>query len=162
MPEKLKFNFGFLEEFICVLLLGVMAIVVFLQVVFRYILGNPLVWAEEVSTLLFAWVTFLGSAVGVKRFSHIAINAVVILFPPRVRIFIQIAVDVLVIFLLVTFIKSGLELVMEGRRIATSTLGISQSYVYLSGPVGGLLMLYHYIVNIFRLGTQLFDKKGSF
>ena len=45
-----------------ILLMISMTVIVFLQVVFRYIWDAPLGWSEEVSRFLFVWVTFLAAA----------------------------------------------------------------------------------------------------
>lgn len=149
------------ENIVCVFLLASMAVVVFLQVFFRYVLNSPLVWGEEVSTLLFAWSTFLGSVIAVRQSSHISIDVLVACLSAPVRRGLQIVVDIAVVVLLLIFIESGIELTLEARTIATSTLGISQSYVYAAGPVGGALMLYHYVMKLMDAVRQALPARGS-
>ncbi|MDI3522004.1 MAG: TRAP-type transport system small permease protein [Bacillota bacterium] len=158
---RVRLRLSTVENVACVLLLTAMSVVVFLQVLFRYVLNSPLVWGEEVSTLLFAWSTFLGSAVAVRQSSHISIDALVTYLPGSVRRSLQSVVDVIVIVLLLIFVKSGIELTLEARTIVTSTLGISQSYVYAAGPVGGVLMLYHYAMKLVGGVRQALPVKGS-
>lgn len=161
MRDKSVFSLDVIEDLVCVLLLAFTAVVVFAQVAFRYVLKSPIVWAEELSTVLFAWITFLGSAIATRKLSHLSIDALVTLLPAKIRCVLQVVVDVLVTILLLLFVKSGLEPTIEGRGIATSTLGISQSWVYLAGPVGGLLMLYHQVANLLNNVRKLVPKKGS-
>lgn len=66
------------------LLLGVTAVLVaaivtisFSQVILRYFLGLPMIWAEEIGRYLFVWITLLGAAVAVARDSHIRLGAIV-------------------------------------------------------------------------------------
>lgn len=46
-----------------------------LQVISRYGFGRPFVWVEELATYSFIWIVFLGAAAGMKRLSHIKIEA---------------------------------------------------------------------------------------
>lgn len=49
-------------------------LIICVQVVLRYIFNLPIVWAEDVSTFLFIWATFLGAAVGLKDLRHVKID----------------------------------------------------------------------------------------
>jgi TRAP-type C4-dicarboxylate transport system permease small subunit len=46
------------------------------QVVFRYFLGSPLVWSDELARYLFVWCSFLGWIVAARRRSHLGIAMV--------------------------------------------------------------------------------------
>ncbi|HHX36360.1 MAG TPA: TRAP transporter small permease subunit, partial [Clostridiaceae bacterium] len=49
------------------ILVAVMAIIVAIQVIWRYFLNSPLVWAEEFARYCLVWISFLGSAVALKE-----------------------------------------------------------------------------------------------
>ena len=59
-----------------------MAVVVFLQVIFRYVLNLPLFWTEELARYCLVWASLLGSAVAVKRGQHIAVTIFMERLPP--------------------------------------------------------------------------------
>jgi hypothetical protein len=63
-------------------LTGAMAVLVFLQVLFRYVLDAPLDWSEEMSTFAFAWMCLLGASVGLRYDQHPRLDILLILFPP--------------------------------------------------------------------------------
>lgn len=70
------------ELAVCAMLL-VMVVVVFLQVIFRFVLHSSLPWSEELARYLMVWISFLGASIGVKRKSHIGVEFLVSLLPPR-------------------------------------------------------------------------------
>ncbi|MES1264236.1 MAG: TRAP transporter small permease subunit, partial [Variovorax sp.] len=53
---------------IAVLLAGVVA---------RYVFHYPLIWSDEVASILFLWLAMLGSAVAFQRGEHMRMTAVV-------------------------------------------------------------------------------------
>ena len=65
---------GRVERAIGVLLLSTIAISITVQVITRYIFGQPLVWVEELAGYCFLWGVFLGAAVGMKELRHIRID----------------------------------------------------------------------------------------
>ena len=67
------------------LIMGGMTVLVFSSVVLRYVLNSPVTWSEELASLLFAWLTFVGAYVGFRTHSHIRIDTLTMLLPPWVR-----------------------------------------------------------------------------
>ena len=50
-----------------VAIVSVLAINLIAAVIFRYFFNHPIYWADELSLVLFGWITFLGASIGVKR-----------------------------------------------------------------------------------------------
>ena len=50
-----------LNRWLLIIMAGVMVVLVFLNVVCRYIFNFSIIWAEEVSQYLMVWVAFLGA-----------------------------------------------------------------------------------------------------
>ena len=55
------------------------------QVTFRFVLGAPAAWTEELATIAYLWVIFWGCAFSVPLAAHVAVDMVVPNFPPAVR-----------------------------------------------------------------------------
>ncbi len=121
--------------------LGVMTCVVFTSIVFRYLLNSPLTWTEELASLLFAWLTFLGAYVGFRSRSHISIDTVVIFLPQSVRRSIARLVDACVLVLMGIMAWQGFSLTLTTWSLEFPAMEISRGYLYLSLPVGAVLML---------------------
>ena len=121
--------------------LGVMTSLVFVSVLFRYVLNRPLAWTEELASLLFAWLTFVGAYVGFRTRSHIRIDTLTILLPPSVRRTIRACVDLCVLALLAIFIWQGFALTVTTWSLEFPAMEISRGYLYASLPIGACLMV---------------------
>lgn len=72
-----------LEEGLIAFLLAAMTLVTFAQVIARYVFNYSFVWALELTTMLFAWMIFIGIPYGVRVGSHIGVDAFVKTLGPR-------------------------------------------------------------------------------
>jgi TRAP-type C4-dicarboxylate transport system permease small subunit len=69
----------------------------------RYVLGAPIGWADEAVIFLMIWAVFLGAAAVAWTDQHIKVEVLVELTPPRVRLAVRAAVDLVtagVVFLM--------------------------------------------------------------
>lgn len=121
--------------------LGFMTCLVFVSVLFRYVLNRPLAWTEELASLLFAWLTFIGAYVGFRTRSHIRIDTLTIFLPPAVRRAILGVADLCVLALLAVFIWQGFSLTMTTWSLEFPAMEISRGYLYVSLPIGACLMV---------------------
>ncbi len=114
--------------------------ITFGQVVLRYGFGRPLTWAEEVSRYLFVWVVFVGAGVAARHSGHIALDFLVMRFPPRVRRVVAMMMGVLSLaMLLLVFVWYGWVLTQVSLRQESPATGLPVGYATLAIPVGGLL-----------------------
>jgi len=73
LRERLGWVADWLERvqlFVCWILLVIMVIVVFSQVLGRYVFHFDLLWGPEVAVFCLCWSTFLGASVAVRRRAH--------------------------------------------------------------------------------------------
>ena len=135
---------GFLDRIVSgvlALILGAMTVLVFASVVLRYVMNSPVTWSEELASLLFAWITFVGAFVGFRSRSHIAIDTLVVFLPPPVRRAIGRMVDVVVLCVLGLFVWQGVRLCVTTWGLEFPAMEISRGYLYLSLPLGAALMI---------------------
>jgi TRAP-type C4-dicarboxylate transport system permease small subunit len=121
---------------------GLLVVLVMVNVVARYVFGLGVLWAEEVSRLMFVWVVFLGAYIALCRKGHMAIVMVVDALPDMPRRLVRALGWVLVLVFLVVLAFSGYRLVAStlGFGRTTPILGISAAWAYLSVPVAAALM----------------------
>lgn len=74
-----------IEESLIAFIIGAMTVITFANVVARYGFNSNIIWALEATVFLFAWMVLLGASYCVKTKSHLGVDAVVNLFPPRGR-----------------------------------------------------------------------------
>jgi len=74
-----------IEESIIAILLAAMTLLVFVEVVLRFGFGQGIMWAQEVTLHLSAWLVLFGVSYGIKVGSHIGVDALVKIMPSGVR-----------------------------------------------------------------------------
>ena len=74
-----------IEEGVISILLAAMTLLVFIEVVLRFGFGIGLLWAQELTLHLSAWMVLFGVSYGIKIGSHIGVDALVKVLPPLVR-----------------------------------------------------------------------------
>lgn len=64
----------FILKWFAAILLGVMALIIFAEVLSRYIFQTSIPWSEELGRFLFIWVTFVGAIIAGRNNEHIGID----------------------------------------------------------------------------------------
>src|ERR1035437_6326591 len=109
-------------------------------VVARYLLRSPLVWSDELASILFLWLAMLGAVVAFRRSEHMRMTTFVTMAPPIVRSFLQYsALSASFVFLLLLTIPS-IEYAWEEYFVTTPALEIHNSWRAAALPVGIVLM----------------------
>ncbi len=128
-------------ELLCAVLTAGLALVVFLQVLNRYLFKTPLAWSEDLAMILFQWVAFLGAALGVKHAEHFGIEAAVRALPPRFRGWAVKLVPVPVAGVAVMLLVYGTRLTAMNASRTFPSMDLSYVWSFLPLPVSGGLML---------------------
>lgn len=140
-------------------LFGIMAIIIFLQVIFRYFLKAPLAWSEELARYLFIWITFLGGTLAARKGNHIGMEMLQDILPPKAKGLCRFIASLLTsIFFALTFYFS-ISVFQKMMAQTSPALNLPMGYPYLGIIIGSLLMCLWYGFYAF---TQLkFDTKGG-
>lgn len=130
-----------IEEVLAGIMLCMIAVLVFWSAVARTI-GMPVNWAQDVSLLAFAWLTFIGSDIIIKGGGLIRIDMLVNKFPKPVQKILTMIFDVLMLLFLLILIVYGFLLVSQSWNRTFNTLKLSYAWCTLAVPVGSLLMFF--------------------
>ena len=123
-----------------------------LQVFFRFVLQNSLVWSQEACNLLFFLSIFLGAAVCVTERRHITIDLVLEYVPFRVKRYWYLLIYAIMFIFSVYMVFNGYSMALTFAHQITSTLNLSYYHVYLSIPITCILMA----INVVRVAAYDF------
>ena len=76
-----KYVIGLFNTLI-VVFLAIMLVLVFGNVILRYVFNSGITVSEELSRILFVWLTFLGAVVAMKDHAHLGIDSLTKRLPP--------------------------------------------------------------------------------
>jgi len=130
--------------------------ILFSGIVARYLLRTPLIWSDELASILFLWLAMIGAAIAVRLNEHMRMTACIARLKGAYRdAFELIAIAASLAFLALT-IAPACEYAISESFITTPALGIANSWRVAALPVGILFMLYLGLVRLFtesRIGS---------
>ncbi|RDJ99958.1 TRAP transporter large permease subunit [Paraburkholderia lacunae] len=132
---------GHLVEIPAALLVVAEIVVLLAGVTSRYLLHTPLVWSDELASMLFLWLAMLGAVVALRRGEHMRMTALVGKASPPVRAFLDVVAIAAPLAFLVLVIGPAVEFAQDEGIITTPALDISNTWRAAALPVGSLLML---------------------
>lgn len=138
MKKAIKWLDDYLEVSIGVVLMSLMTIIIFIQVIARYVLHNSLSWSEELARYLFIWIIYLGISYGCKVMKHIKIDACMALFPRKARPYVEL-IGILIFLAFAVYIAvTGFDLTMKQIPLNRNSpaMGLPMQYVYAAPAVG--------------------------
>lgn len=135
-------------EWMLTLLSILIFVVVFLQVLFRYLLRQPLFWSEELPRYLLIWMCFLAAALAQKHDAHINITLCLAPLSTRARQALKILTDaIILVFLWILIYSGGLVTSITAHHRSTA-LQLPMGLVYAALPVGAILMSFYLALQI--------------
>jgi len=147
--------YNHLEEIILVILFAAMVLVIFLQVIMRYLFENSLSWSEEAGRLIFEWLTWIGMSLGARMGQHIKISLITDKLPFRLAHAANILSEIIVIIICGLTIVYGYQLSIMFLGARFTTLQISLAWGYASVIIGCGLMIIRSCVSVFRSAMSL-------
>ena len=109
-------NANRLLKFLMVISIGLMAILVFLNVVLRYGFNSNLMITEELGRYLFVWLTFLGIISAFIRNTHIRVDSLYRRMPNALRYTVSLLSDVAMLVCCVLLLLGCWELSQQNMR----------------------------------------------
>lgn len=130
------------------LTVGIVVLVV-VAVVMRYWIGSPLVYSYDLSTLVFAWIVFLGISLSERDGRHLAVDIIDHALSKHWSKRLMLFRKFVLICLSLTLAWIGWSLVMRAGMTLPS-LGIAVRWLYVSLPIGFLLLAIAQLGNLIR------------
>jgi TRAP-type C4-dicarboxylate transport system permease small subunit len=128
-----------------VVLISAMTILIFAQVIWRYILQEPLSWSEELARYLFSGVTLFGAVLLYRKGGHINMSLLKdFIKVPLVQALIDIVAQVLTLIFLLIVIWYGFPMsfqMLDLDAVSSSMPWLKMGYVFLLLPISAVLSL---------------------
>ena len=129
------------EEFelaVCSILMVGMTVLIFIQVIMRYVFGSSLVWSEEMARYMFIWLIYLGVSYGARIMKHIKIEAALGLFPKKMHPYVIILGDILFLVFSVIIVYLTYGVVMHQIKLGQQSpaMHIPMWFMYSAPLIG--------------------------
>ena len=120
-----------------------MAVLVFVNVVCRYVFNFSLIWVEELTRYMMVWLGFLGSGLVLRFGAHVAVDFFQDLLPAGAARALRAAIVVMLALTFAAMAWLGVRYVAFAWEQETAVLNWSTGAIYLAVPIGAALMLAH-------------------
>ena len=128
-------------EIVTAILVSVEIVILFAGVVARYGLHSPLIWSDELASLLFLWLAVLGAALAFYRGEHMRMTAFVGTLKPHNRSTFEVAAITAAMCFLLMGLYPASDYVHDAGEVVMDSLQISNSWRACALPVGFSLMV---------------------
>ncbi|HYS88541.1 MAG TPA: TRAP transporter large permease subunit, partial [Bradyrhizobium sp.] len=146
VAASLEASLGMLVEIPAALLVVAEIVILFAGVVARYGLHRPLIWSDELASILFLWLAMLGAAVAFRRAEHMRMTAIVASAKPAMRTYLDLVATCAALAFLLLVAWPAYEYAYEESFITTPALQIPNIWRAAALPVGiGLMALFAFL-----------------
>lgn len=159
----MKKNFNRFEESVLVGTLVVMVLLIFGQVIGRYIIGSTPSWTEELARYIHIFQVWIGASYAVKLREHIRVGAFIERFrggPRKILETLSIAIWFAIALFLAVF---GTQLVLSSLQNGqvSPALQIPMWIPFIAIPLGGAGMAVRLIAQIIEVWRGNYNKQES-
>ncbi len=147
-----KFLYHF-EEIVGCLVLLFMMIILFVQVILRYVFNTPITQIEDLARYSMVWITFLGASYCAKKHIHVEVSYFFNLIPSAfIKKVIQAIVNLLVSVTFLLLMQEAIKFMILQMSIkAPSMSALPLGIVSAAFPIGILLMCFWYIYDTIQM-----------
>ncbi len=143
---------GALVEIPAAVLVVAEVVILFIGVVARYGFRRPLIWSDELSSILFLWLAMLGAAVAFRRGEHMRMTALVASAGPAAWAFLDLIATCSALAFLLLIVWPAYEYAYEESYITTPALQIANSFRAAALPAGITMMALFALLRLLRFG----------
>jgi tripartite ATP-independent transporter DctM subunit len=123
-------------------------VILFVGIVARYAFHHPLIWSDELASLLFLWLSMLGAVLALRRNAHMRMTALVNRASPAWRRFADDLALAAALAFPLALLSPSLDYVGNEAIVSMMSLDLSTAWRAAAMPVGFGLMI---IVALLRL-----------
>jgi len=146
MKNKALSTLALLDTIFLITCLGVMGIVLFAQVVTRYVFHTPLIWSEEAARYLHVWIALFGIHYGFRNSAHIRVTFFYDRLPARAKHIVALISNLVIAITLVVYLPGSIVFIKDQMLIVSSAMGVNMGLVYFPSFFGPLIALLYFLV----------------
>ncbi len=123
------------------LLLVAMVAIVILQIIFRYVLNDSLIWPEELSKTMMVWTAFLVAPWAYRNGANVRIEIFSDAFPPLLLRVSMLFIRLLILWIVCVFFFESFGFWQRGQTVRADSIPVQIAWFYSIVPVAFLLLL---------------------
>ena len=140
-----------IDQYFSALIFVIIMILLFVQVISRYVFKHSFTWTEELGQLLFVWMTYLGVSSAVTYRKHLRIDALLNAVPFKAKKAMLIISDIIFIIFNIYLIFPFVQLIGTIGSSKTPILGIPKAISYWLIPVILVFSCFKLVLDIIKL-----------
>src|SRR4051795_4719020 len=140
LAVSIESTMGLLVEIPAALLVIAEIVILFAGVVARYGLHRPLIWSDELASILFLWLARVGAAVAFRRSEHMRMTAIVARAGSGMRAYLDAVATCAALAFLLMIVWPAFDYAYEESFITTPALQIPNFWRAAALPAGICLM----------------------
>ncbi|MEI3606004.1 TRAP transporter small permease [Pseudogracilibacillus sp. SE30717A] len=146
-----------IEKILSIILIIAITLILFVNVIYRYFLHDPIYWANEASIFMMAWATFLGGSLGLKYKTQASITFLVGRLSEERKRIMNIATHIIILIFLAILLYISYDWIFSLSNTKSSSMRIPMWIPYLSVPVGltfAFIHLLDQLIDFIKDGRQ--------
>ena len=147
-------NMAMLSEWV----LLTMTVIVFYDVVMRYIFNSPTIWALEMSEYMLVFLAFIGAAEMQRQKANINMNFFYIKFPPGMRRSVDVFTSLLMLLFSFLLLRASLKLTLTAYKYGSASNSLLETPLcipYSIVAIGMFLLLLQAIIDMVESVRQI-------
>lgn len=138
-----------IADHVLAVFLGLIVIIMFAQVLFRYTFNNSLSWTEEIAKFIFIWITFLGAALCFRDRMHLGVDFLVEKIPLKYKPFLEIFNTLVITIFNGIMIIIGFSWVINVSGTISPAVGLPLNIVFYAAlPTSAAISFIYGIIQI--------------
>ena len=137
-------------EWFAMICMVVLTVVVFCDVVLRYIFKQGFSWTQEIATLMLVWFSLIGMAIGVLEKIHISIEKVISIIESIDHVLIAVFGGVMLYY--------GIVIMQMTKSSTLPATKMPSAVLYVILPISGLLILLNALLVAAKQEKKIFNE----
>jgi TRAP-type C4-dicarboxylate transport system permease small subunit len=143
-----------LTENILFVLFAAMVIIVFINVIARFVFDNAITSSEEIARICFIWLVFIGATLALEEGEHLGIDLLLKIVPEKWEKWIKVLANLLLLSITGLATIYGIQLTKNNMSWPAPATGISYGIIGSILPISFFLMF----IIVVRQTILLFKK----